>query len=44
MPYKRSGKTVYVKRGGRWVVLKSHPTVNKARKHLAALNINVRHK
>lgn len=44
MPYKAKGKVVYVKRGGRWVALKTHPTVRAAKAHLAALNINVRHK
>jgi len=45
MPYKlsKSGKAVLVKRGNRWVVLKRHPTREKARKHVAALNINVHH-
>lgn len=41
MPYKRTGKTVLVKRGDRWVVLKTHPSATKAQKHLAALQINV---
>ncbi len=43
MPYKLSedGEAVMVKRGGRWVVLKDHHDKVKARKHLAALEINV---
>lgn len=44
MPYKRVGKKVFVQKGGKWVLLKEHPTVSKAKKHLTALNINVRHK
>ena len=45
MPYKlsESGKTVLVKRGGKWVALKRHESKGKARAHLAALNKNVRH-
>ena len=30
-----------VKRGGKWVRLKRHPTAAKAKKHATALNINV---
>lgn len=46
MPYKRQGRTVYVQRGGKWRLLKTHETAEKAKRHLAALNINVskRHK
>ena len=41
MPYKVSGKTVYVKRGGKWVVKKTHSTPAKALAHYRALLINV---
>lgn len=41
MPYKVEGATVYVKRGGRWVVLKKHPTAAKALAHFRALQANV---
>lgn len=44
MPYKVKGKTVYVKRGARWVSLKTHKTARAAKAHLTALNINVREK
>ena len=44
MPYRLIGKTVQVKKGGAWQKLKTHPTVAKAKKHLAALKINVEHK
>lgn len=44
MPYKRVGRKVLVKRGKRWIVLKTHRSVTAATKHLQALNINVRHK
>jgi len=45
MPYKLSenGKSVLVKRGARWVILKTHPSKTKALAHLQALNRNVRH-
>lgn len=45
MPYKLSkdNKAVMVKRRGVWEVLKRHPTVEKAKKHLAALKINIEH-
>ena len=43
MPYKATGKTVLVKRRGRWVVLKRHKSEKGARAHAAALNRNVRH-
>jgi len=41
MPYRLSGRTVMKYEGGRWIVLKRHPTVAAARAHLAALGINV---
>lgn len=43
MPYKASGTRVLVKRGNRWVVLKVHPTAEKAKRHARALNANVHH-
>jgi len=46
MPYKLStdGKAVMVKRGKRWQLLKRHKSNVDARKHLAALQINVKEK
>ena len=44
MPYKATGRRVLVKRGGRWVLLKKHPTAAQAKAHAGALNANVRHK
>lgn len=41
MPYKASGKWVMIKKKGRWVKHKRHENNEKARKHAAALNINV---
>lgn len=41
MPYRRVGTTVEKKEGGKWVTVKTHPSVKKAEKHLTALNINV---
>lgn len=43
MPYKLSenGKAVMVKRDGKWVMLKKHPTHSKAKAHLWALWENV---
>jgi hypothetical protein len=43
MPYRSKGRRVYVKRGGKWVLLKVHRSEAEARAHAAALNINVRH-
>ena len=43
MPYKASGKFVMVRRGGKWVVLKKHPSDQAANAHAAALNANVGH-
>lgn len=45
MPYRinpTNRKQVQVYKGGRWTVLKTHATVKKALKHLAALKINVK--
>lgn len=42
MPYRAIGNRVYVKRGNRWVLLKSHSGPLKARRHAAALNANVK--
>lgn len=44
MPYKRQGRHIYVKKGGEWKHLKTHPSVEKAKKHLTALKINVEKK
>lgn len=47
MPYRlnpNNKKQVQVKRRGRWIVLKTHPTVRKARAHLYMLNKNVTHR
>jgi len=44
MPYKASGSNVMIKRGSKWVILKKHPNPEAARKHAAALNINVHRK
>jgi hypothetical protein len=46
MPYKLSGdgKSVMVRKGGRWRVLKRHKRKEDARKHLFALRKNVNHK
>ncbi len=41
MPYKVDGSTVMVQRGGKWVVLKKHPSRAKATEHLKALEANV---
>lgn len=46
MPYRLSPKdktTVQVKKKNRWTRLKKHQSQEKARKHLAALKINVKH-
>jgi len=39
MPYKRVGKTVFVKKGGKWKKLHSHTTERKAQGHVTALRI-----
>ena len=47
MPYRINPKNtleVQVFKGGRWVPLKRHTSPIKARKHLAALKINVKEK
>ncbi len=44
MPYRRVDTQVQVKKSGRWVTLKTHSTVKKAKAHLAALHANVEHK
>jgi|GEM_PF-3474073 hypothetical protein len=43
MPYRVKGKTVEVSRPKGWTTLKVHSTPAHAKKHLAALNTNVRH-
>jgi len=41
MPYRLKGKAVQVQRkSGVWHTLKTHKTLNMARKHLRALKIN----
>ena len=42
MPWRRRGKTVYVKKGGKWKKLKAHPSVAKAEAHKRALYSNVK--
>lgn len=42
MPYKLEGTTVYVQRNGKWVILKRHKSKAQARRHLAALQANVK--
>jgi len=37
MPYRREGKTIYVKKGGEWKVLKTHPSEEKAKAHFAVM-------
>lgn len=41
MPFRREGKTVLVKRSGRWTALKTHPSEAKAEAHFRALEANV---
>lgn len=43
MPYRRKGKRVQVKRNGKWVTLKTHVSVEKAKRHERALRANVKH-
>lgn len=46
MPYRlnpKNKKQVQVKKGARWAVLKTHRSAAQAKKHLAALKINVKH-
>jgi hypothetical protein len=43
MPYRVRGKTVEVSRPKGWVTLEVHSTPAHAKKHLAALQANVRH-
>lgn len=38
MPYKRVGKTIYHKKGGKWVVKQRAKTVENAKKALRLLN------
>lgn len=44
MPYKREGKTVYIKKGGRWQKLATHTTERKAQSHVTALKIAKKNK
>lgn len=39
MPYKRVGKTVYKKSGGKWVKKGSSKNIATAKKYLAVLNM-----
>lgn len=43
MPYKLSGKKVMVEKNGKWQLVKGghHRTLGEAKRHLAALQINV---
>lgn len=43
MPYRlsKSKLSVMVHKNGKWIKLKTHKTPEEARKHLAALEINV---
>jgi hypothetical protein len=41
MPYKLSGTSVMVQKGGTWRVLKAHTTRAKALAHFRALKANV---
>ena len=43
MPYRVKGNAVEVTRPKGWTTLKTHSTPAHAKKHLAALNTNVRH-
>jgi hypothetical protein len=43
MPYRIEGRSVMVKRGDRWVTLKTHPTREAALAHFRALQANVEH-
>lgn len=42
MPYRIDGKTVKVKTSDGWRVIKTHPTAEKAVKHLRALYANAK--
>ena len=44
MPYKIKGRTVLVKKGKKWRVLKKHKSKKEAIAHLSALEINVEHR
>lgn len=44
MPYRRKGRTVEVKKAGRWQKLKAHPSVSAAKSHIRALRTNVKYK
>ena len=43
MPYKVVGKTVQVKKDGKWKKLKTHTSAAKAKAHKTALQMNVKH-
>lgn len=38
MPYKRKGKKIYVKKGGKWRLKITHKSVQEAKAHLYMLN------
>lgn len=48
MPYKFQGSRVFVKKEGKWKLLKAYPNTpagrEKAKKYAAALNANVKEK
>jgi len=43
MPYKRIGKTVYVKKGGKWKKKGSSKSVATAKRYLKALYVHSKH-
>lgn len=43
MPYKVNGTSVFVQKGGKWVLLKKHESHEKALAHLRALYANTEH-
>lgn len=42
VPYKAVGAKVFVKRNGKWELLKEHSSPEKARRHAVALNISTK--
>tara|TARA_Y100000310_G_scaffold238628_1_gene242088 strand:+ start:848 stop:985 length:138 start_codon:yes stop_codon:yes gene_type:complete len=44
MPYKRRGRTVWVKKDGKWQIFKAHASAEKAEAYRKALEANVKHK
>lgn len=43
MPYKRKGKKIYVKKDGKWKLLKNHKSKKDARAHIWMLRKKVDH-